>query len=348
MPVTSATSGDKRAVSSHVTTYNPSGFINVDSSLKETVVVSGIDSEFDITLSDISAIKILNGFTVSGFSVDCRLGKKDPEMTGLAVTMDSVDFKAIVADAISSARNSASPNETIDQYLANQLRNAFVSTFPSFLPAGTLAGAGVADDSNDGGDEDQTAQATEPGQDARTKAAAVSVAISTTITGFKVDVLTDATAAANNLVTQHALTQSSAPVNIFRQIPKNSWVQYLNDASGWATTYLNTNALPMLKDDVLTFVFDMNVNTAGSDAPNATAEDVPVVNNQSTEYGEQKFSLNLANRRVALNLKLSSGSGPFAVGGANGLRVHPTPWSEGVNSGAGTNGSDGANTGSTQ
>jgi hypothetical protein len=346
------TSSGNNIVSPRVTTYSPDGFINVDSELKETVIVDGIDSQFNITLSDISAVKILNAFTVSGFSVDCRLGKKDPEMTGLAVTMDSVDFKTVIADAITNAKNAATPNETIDQYLANQLRNAFVSAFGSYLPTGSLDGNGVANDSNNGGETGQTEQSgtssADPAQDARAGTGSVAVTVATTIQGFKVDVLTDAVAAANNLVTQHALLSSSAPLNIFRQIPKTSWTQYLNDASGWATTYLDTNALPMLKEDVLTFVFDMDVTTAGSDAGNAAVEDVPVVNDQSTAYGEQKFSLNLANRRVALNLTLSSGSGAFPVGGANGLRVHPTAWVQGANAGAGTNAADGANNGATQ
>lgn len=343
----SATSGDNRMVSPVVTSYEPKGFINVDSSLKESVVVSGIDSEFDITLSEGDAIKLLNGFTVSGFSVDCRLGQKDPEMTGLAVTMDSVDFKAVVTDAINNAVNSASPSETIDKYLANQLRNAFKAAFPSYLPAGSLAGNGIANDSSNGIDATQTAGSTEPAMDARAAAGAVAVTVTTTITGFKVDVLTDASGAANNLIVQHAANSSAAPVNIFRQIPKDSWKQYLNDVSGWATTYLDTNALPMLKEDVLTFVFDMNVDTAGANASAATAEDVPVVNDQSTAYGEQKFSLNLANRRVALNLKLAAGTGPFAVG-AGGLRVQTSVSSEGENKGAGNNAALGANTGSTQ
>ena len=139
----SATSNDNRIVSPCVTAYEPNAFINVDSSLKETVVVSGIDSEFDISLDEADSIKLLNGFTVSGFSVDCRLGQKDPEMTGLAVAMDGVDFKSVIEDAIGSAVNSASPGETIDKYLANQLRDAFNAAFGTYLPMEALTAAAM-------------------------------------------------------------------------------------------------------------------------------------------------------------------------------------------------------------
>ena len=336
-------------VSPCVTSYEPNAFINVDSSLVSGVEVSGIDSQFDISLNEADSIKLLNGFTVSGFSVDCRLGKKDPNMSALAVALAGDDFKSVVAASIGSAQNSANPKETIDKYLANELRNAFRAAFGSYLPTGTITGDEDDAVEDNGIDSTQVEDATtDPAKDARATVGAVAVTLTTTITGFKVDVLTDASTAATNLVTQHAENSSSAPANIFRQIPRASWVQYLNDASGWATTYLNTNALPMLKGDTLTFVFDMDVNTAGANAPNSTAEDVPISGDQSTDYGVQKFSLNLANRRVALNIKLTNdASGPFDVG-AGKLRVQSAASSAGENPGAGTNGADGANSGSTQ
>ena len=336
----SAPSSANRMVSPCVTSYTPDAFINVDSSLVEGVNVTGIDSEFDISLNEADSIKLLNGFTVSGFSVDCRLGKKDPNMSGLAVTLAGADFKSVVADAIGRATNVASPKETIDQYLANQLRTAFTTAFGTYLPEGHIEGGDTSAEVN-GIDSTQVKQeAADPATDARATIGAVAVTLTTTITGFKVDVITDAAVAANNLVDQHAANSSSAPANIFRQIPKSSWVQYglLNDVSGWAESYLSTNALPMLKSDKLTFVFDMDVTTAGADAgAPGTAEDVPVSGDQSTAYGVQKFSLNLANRRVALNIKLTNdASGPFDVG-AGKLRAHPTAWVQGTNSGAGTN-----------
>lgn len=343
----SATSSANNMVSPCVTSYMPNAFINVDSSLVAGVVVSGIDSTFNIVLDEAQSIKLLNGFTVSGFSVDCRLGKKDPNMNELAVVLAGDDFKSVVVTAIGTAQNAASPTETVDKYLANELRNAFKAAFSAYLPTGTLAG--VAAGSNGADTQQAAAQAaTEPATDAAGAPGTVAVTLTTTITGFKVDVLTDTSAAADNLISQHAGNSSSAPADIFRQIPKASWGNYLYDASGWAVTMLNTDALPMLKSDTLTFVFDMDVNTAGANAPNATAEDVPVSGDQSTAYGQQKFSLNLANRRVALNLQLTNAaSGPFGVGAGN-LRVQPVASSPGENPGAGANPADGSNTGSVQ
>lgn len=346
--MSSATSSAYHMVSPCVTSYKPDAFINVDSSLVSGVEVSGIDSQFDISLNEADSIKLLNGFTVSGFSVDCRLGKKDPNMSALAVALAGDDFKSVVAASIGSAQNSVTPKETIDKYLANQLRNAFVAAFGTYLPRGTITGNEDGAEGQNGDSTQNKQEAADPATDARAAPGAVAVTLTTTITGFKVDVLTDAAAAANNLVTQHAENSSSAPANIFRQIPRASWVQYLNDASGWATTYLNTDALPMLKSDTLTFVFDMDVNTAGATGTSATVEDVPVSGDQSTDYGVSKFSLNLANRRVALNIKLTNdASGPFQVS-AGKLRVQPAASSAGENPGAGVNPADGANSGSTQ
>ena len=346
--MSSSTSSANHMVSPCVTSYEPNAFINVDSQLLEGVNVSGIDSQFDISLNEADSIKLLNGFTVSGFSVDCRLGKKDPNMSALRVDLSGADFKSVIANAINTATNVASPTETIDKYLANQLRNAFKAAFGSYLPTGSITGGDGSAEIN-GIDTTQTKQeAADPATDERAAAGAVAVTLTTTITGFKVDVLTDASVAADNLVEQHAASSSSAPANIFRQIPKDSWKLYLNDASGWATTYLNTDALPMLKGDILTFVFDMDVNTAGADAPNATAEDVPRSGDQSDAYGEQKFSLNLANRRVAVNIRLTGQSSAAFDVGAGKLRVQPAASSAGENPGAGVNPADGANSGSTQ
>lgn len=343
----SITSNSTNVVSPVVTSYTPNAFINVDSSISQVVEITGIDERFNVTLSEADAIKLLNGFTVSGFSVDCRLGQKDPNMAAnWSVDLSSGDFKSIIEQAIDNAVDAS--GEKVDQYLANQLRNAFKAAFSSYLPTATFTGADAS--GGNGYDTSQSAQtASTPATDANTTVGTVAVNLTTTINGFKVDVLTDKSAAAAALITRHKEVDSSAK-NIFRQ---SAWLSYLNDVSGWATTYLDTDALPMKKGDTLTFVFDMDVTTAGAEGTGAvsTNEDVPLSGTQigaGSGWGKSEFALNLANRRVAFNIKLTNdASAKFDVG-AGKLRVQPMASSEGVSPGAGTNPASGANNGVTQ
>lgn len=339
-------------VSSCVTSTVEKGFINIDSELVNGVTVTGIHSQFDVELSQEESAKLLNGFTVTGFSVDSRLGKRDPNMADLSVVIEGQPFRDMIETALNTATNGNS--EIIDQYLANQLRNAFKAAFSNILPVSDVSGEGTGYNANGGEDQVEVlgADGTDgaPAADAGT-AGSVAVTLKTQINGFSVDVLTDVSQASWNLVDQHS--GSDAPADIFRQIPRSAWQEYLTDASGWAVTYLNTDALPMLMGHTLSFVFDMNVDTAGSDSPAPAPEDVPLSGNQAPTYGRSKFSLNLANRRVAFNIKLTNTPAnaplPFPVGVADDeLRPQPTMSQPGENPGPGTNNADGANDGSTQ
>jgi hypothetical protein len=262
------------------------------------------------------------------------------------------NFTKIIEKVIDEAVNTSSPAEKIDQYLANELRNAFRAAFVGYLPTKTFSGSDAAG-SNNGNDISQSKQeASTPATDANTVVGTVAVNLTTTINGFKVDVLTDKVAAAAALKNRHELAESTALKNIFRQ---SAWSSYINDASGLAVTYPDTNALTMKKGDTLTFVFDMDVNSAGAGAaagPSVLDEDVPLSGSQVADggYGKSEFSLELANRRVAFNIKLTNdASAKFEVGAAaNQLRVQTQVSSAGVYPGAGTNPSSGSNTGSTQ
>lgn len=343
----SITSSSTNVVSPCVTTYDPNAFINVDSSLSQTVNITGIDEQFTTTLSEADSIKLLNGFTVTGFSVDCRLGQKDPNMeAGWGVSLNSADFKSMIEQTLENAVDAS--GEKIDQYLANQLRNAFKTAFVGYLPTKTF-GPDADATGNVGSDSSQSAQtASTPATDANTTVGSVSVNLTTTINGFKVDVLTDKALAAQALIDKHGAVESSVKT-IFRQ---SAWLSYLNDVSGWATTYLDTDALPMRKGDTLTFVFDMDVSTAGAEGgATDTNEDVPLSSVQvgaNSGWGKSEFALNLANRRVAFNIKLMDvASAKFDVG-AEKLRVQPAVSQAGVAPGPGTNPASGANSGATQ
>ena len=349
----SITSNSTNVVSPCVTTYNPNAFINVDSALTQVVNITGIDERFDISLNEADSIKLLNGFTVSGFSVDCRLGQKDPNLAAnWGVDLSSGDFKSMMEQVIENALDAS--GEKVDQYLANQLRNAFKAAFIGYLPTKTFGPDSDAT-AGPGSDSSQSVSAgaapgapSTPATDANTTVGSVSVNLTTTVNGFKVDVLTDKAEAAAALIARHQAIESSVKT-IFRQ---SAWLSYLNDVSGWATTYLNTDALTMKKGDTLTFVFDMDVSTAGAEGgATDTNEDVPLSGVQTVNggWGKSEFALNLANRRVAFNIKLwtNGESGPFSVGGA-GLRVQPMASDPGVSPGPGTNPASGANDGATQ
>jgi hypothetical protein len=341
-------SGVTNVVSPCVTTYDPNAFINVDSSLTQQVNITGIDEQFNVTLLEADSIKLLNGFTVSSFSVDCRLGHKDPNMpAGWGVSLNSADFKSMMEQVIDTATDAS--GEKVDQYLANQLRNAFKAAFIGYLPTKTFGpdSDGTAGVGSDSSQSASNGAPSGPATDANTTVGSVSVNLTTTVNGFKVDVLTDKAAAAQALIDKHAAVESSVKT-IFRQ---SAWLSYLNDVSGWATTYLDTDALTMKKGDTLTFVFDMDVSTAGAEGgASDTNEDVPLSGVQAANggWGKSEFALNLANRRVAFNIKLTdAASAKFEVG-AGKLRVQPLASEPGISPGPGTNPASGANNGATQ
>ena len=346
--------GANNVVSPCFTTYDPNAFINVESALTQTVNITGIDEQFTTTLDETNSATLLNGFTVSGFSVDCRLGHKDPNMeANWSVDLSSADFKSMIEYTFENAVDAS--GEKIDQYLANQLRNAFKAAFVGYLPTKAFSDAdttgGVGTDSSQSASNGAPSG---PATDANTTVGSVAVNLTTTINGFKVDVLTDKAVAAQALIDKHVDIESSVKT-IFRQ---SAWLSYLNDVSGWATTYLDTDALPMRKGDTLTFVFDMDVSTAGAEGgATDTNEDVPLssvnVGADKSGWGKSEFSLNLANRRVAFNIKLTStlpaSAVKFDVGaGAGKLRVQPALSLEGIAPGPGTNPASGASSGANQ
>lgn len=328
-----ATGTNATVLSPVVTTYTPNAFINIDSALTETVTIAGIDNTFEINLDASSAAALLNGFDVSGVSVDCRLSQKDVNMGNLVVSMGGEGFKAVIEEAINGAVDAS--GNVIDAWLASQLRAAFLNAFASYLPTGSLGGDNNATAVN-GNDASQVLNSdNEPATDAGAGDGTVAVTLETTISGFSVDVLTDASGAAANLIAQHT---AAARASIFRQVGAARMYSYLPaDASG-AAVALTTSALPLQRGDSIEFVFDIDVDTAGANAGSDDAEDIPTAGTQPAAFGTASFSLNLANRRIALKIVLDNEGDvgtPFNVPGE--LKQNPVATVDTPNPGPGTN-----------
>jgi len=319
-------------ISPYVTTYSPNAFINVDAGLVETATVTGIDRVFEITLSEAEAKTFLEGFTVSGVEVDCRLERKDINWNSLAVSMDASAgaFTTLLEKVIDEAVDGSGAQ--IVKYLSTQLYNAFTAAFSSYLPA-AYADSGAVDASGWNGADIAAGAVTTAGAEAEAnlESGTSAVAVATAITGFSVDVLTDKADAANALQTQHN-DHAGAMASMFRQCGRERILAYLAAGAAGAAETLYTDALPLYKGDTVEFVFDIDVDTAGENAGAAGTEDIPVAGNITSP----QFSLNMANRRVAIKLTLdaavSAGSPIFT-----GLRANATPSVAGANSGEGVN-----------
>jgi hypothetical protein len=324
-------------ISPFVTSYNPDAFINVDSTLIETVAIGGIVNTFTITLDETDSKTFLNGFDVSGLSVDARLSQKDINMANLIVSLTDDDtfrvpFKALLEKVINDATDDT--GKILDLYLATQLKDAFLSSFGGLLQGGVeLHGNGtspttppnavpaVVGDANAGTSEEEQYDNT---------VATVSITLQTNINNFKVDVMTDASSAAANLINGHT---TAALNSMLRQCGKDRIVAYLvNDASG-SNEMLTTDALPLYQGDSVEFVFDVDVTAAGANAGADDSEDVPTAGDQAPAM----FSLNLANRRVAFKISLYGDSETTSI--FNGLREqsHEAPVAGNPAGGPGTN-----------
>ena len=338
-------------ISPVVTSYNPDGFVNVNSQQLDTVVVTGINETFNIALDSADSAKLLNIFKIENFTTDKRLDRNDAvEITSGMVSIRegaSVDFLAVMKDVIDGATASSS-GDHLDQYLANQLWTAFNSIFGAAITGANLSGTlGVTV----AGVTGQAGQTVATAGDTMSSSTSEAITTNTAITGFSVDVITDSDLAAGNLYDAHKLVGSKSYIaSLYRQIPRIKYAPYFmaTDNSS-ASVPLITSALPLVCKDKLSFVFDVDVNTAGSRSSGAegatVVEGVPVSGDQSTDYGTSNFSLNLANRRVVFKITVGSNGATGAT--IVGLVDQPSGATVAADATEGVNFALGATTGAT-
>jgi len=324
----SQVSGPTVYVSPQATTYNPEAIINLSAEQLDLVTMTGIDQVFEKTLSPAAAVALLNGFKVSGYTVDRRLGQDNPTpVTDATVSWahdisGAVDgFKAVIADAINTAVNGTLPTSgKIDKWLAQQLYAAFTTAFNGKLPASDISGSIVV-----GGNGADISGEASAGVEANANVGSLSVTGTTKINSFAVDIESEPAVAASNLVTQHT---GSALGSLMRQIPRHKILAYIDGSAGQVKGVpLTTNAMPMHKGDTISFVFDINVTATSNDkyAGASGVESAPTYTGLTDSFGVAKFRMDMANRRVALRLKLLEGptaNGPFLA--ADGIRVAPS------------------------
>jgi hypothetical protein len=321
MAVSLSSAGDS-IVSPFIAEISPTSLINVDSEYVNTVTVNGINAIFKKTLTMTQTATLLNAITVSGLYHDYRLGEVDPHLG--SVTLDA-SFNTIMELMVNSAEDDNSVG--VDKYLANELRAAFIAAFGSALPTSENEGPDVSAPAG----AVQNADNTDPATDAGTADQSTSVMYKTRITGFSVDVNTDAAATATAIKAVHEANSSRGTKLLFQLIPRASVEKYMNPEhieAGYKEVYPSTNAFPLLQGDKLTFVVDVDVHTAGANEnvvdASVAAEDAALPAEKAVEYTKSSFSMNLANRRVAFEITLAQPGAKgdaFAVGSAaNELR----------------------------
>jgi hypothetical protein len=122
----SASTTSTRFIAPYVASMDASGAADYEYIQQETVSISGIDYEFDVTLDASGAAKLLNAFTVSGKGTDSNFN---------VVLSNSADFQAVLASVINGADEAS--NATTSKTATTQLE--------ADLEAGLLAAINVDD-----------------------------------------------------------------------------------------------------------------------------------------------------------------------------------------------------------
>jgi hypothetical protein len=339
--------------------YAPEAFINVDSELLAAVEVQGIQQQFEIDLSTVADVKaLLEGFDVSGALYDTRLSDSsdgpvqivDADLSALEVTMtaDAVKkaaMRAVIEKGINEALDAS--GKVVDRWLADRLNDAFKAAFGSYLPTGWAEGqAPNPVNETSPTDQTQTPGTTNGGTGMPVGDVTTSIAITsgTEITGYAVDVLTDASNASADFWTAHENATQNFRNFIFRQVPQTNIKAYLPAGAAGISpaAALKTKALPLVEGNAMAFIFDVDLSNAGANPGAAGDEDVPVaIATGSATAGQSSFALNLGMRRITIQFNLTAtadgldGAADEAVtynlvGNDNSLTAPANP-AEGVN-----------------
>ena len=337
-------------VSPIVTEMTPDGFINISGEVVTSVTVTGIHRAFDVSFNELADIAaLLNGFELStangGTYLDARLGQNNYNYSSVSMRVAATTaFKAAIWKALNTATDGS--GEVVDQYLSRQLHHAFVTAFPALASMADLAQGAVAGAAVTGTVSAAAAGAINftgiTGVDEDVQSATTSLTSTNNLHSFRVDVITDISEGANDLWTAHDGALARSRNALLTQLPRANLVSYM-DSSGagaiegkYAYIPLETTALPLVDGNTLAFIFDIDVDTANNaQSTNPPGEGSESVGGQmagdsapnQSAFGSDSFSLNMANRRVALRIKCQQSSSPtgaaFTVGGA-GLFQKPS------------------------
>lgn len=108
----SASTTGTRFIAPYVASMDASGAADYQYIQQETVSISGIDYEFDVTLDASGAAKLLNSFTVSGKGTDASFN---------VVLSNSADFQAVLASVINGADEASKAGKTATTQLEADL-----------------------------------------------------------------------------------------------------------------------------------------------------------------------------------------------------------------------------------
>lgn len=357
------TSSNTSFMSPVVTTFESNGFININTSTQDQITVTGIDEKFMAELSGNDVYTMLNSFNVSGVSIDRRLGRDDVDLESLNVTMvggKEADFKTLIKRLLGSTGGALNgTNQSLDAWLAVQLKQLFQAAFTMLGGSqidlsGELTGIGSTVPGTAGDAVGDASDGTLGASALLTAGALTLSTINSTVIGeFSVDVLTDVSGAADNCWTQH---NSGANVaqrrSLFRQIPKENLLAYALDSSGAAVTPLKTTALPLVHGNKLSYLFVVDVTTAGKNAGDAAPENAPVANEtapgSNVSVGIYSFSANLPSKNIQLELtfadanSVTSAGNPYLVGAGALVNALTATYDYFPDGGAGTNPSSSA------
>lgn len=271
----SVSTSASRMIAPYVADMDASGAATFDIVQQESYQIDGVDYEFDATLSDAKSVQLLDCFTVTGKGPS-NANPADPNFN--VELTDPAALQALLMSVINGEDEASSGGNTATSRLVVDLHTGLIAAIAGDNLINTAENVDVSD---------------------------VSVTI-------------DSSGGAANMAA--GLTENRCKL-IYTQVPKETLNLYM-DASENATT----SALLLKSGDKLTFVFDIHLsdvvpvkawvdvttNPGVQDAPSDVntaapqADAAPVAENYTSS-----LHYDLATKRVAFNVQLSSGGAAF-------------------------------------
>lgn len=276
--------------------------LNVEANTSEVVTVGNIDHSINS-----AAVDLASAFDCSGWGINKLLAKNQLLVSELVVSLPNsgTALKSILSAAITQG--------DLKTYLESQYETAFDAAFPDYASAQKdLSGANTAAQNGNTGVSGEKVGARGV-VDASANTALIASTVTQTATvysyDFEIDISGGEAAEAMYAGLTDATSGTARLNSLFLQLPYTSNIVAHTDASGAKTD----SNLPLLENDSITFVFDINVTAStdpdtGSGAVNSDGG-AAGTNNPGNAIGtstEHSIQMDLGSRRVAFVIPQSA------------------------------------------
>jgi hypothetical protein len=298
----SASTAPGAIVCPFVAQFDADSRLNVEANTSEVVTVGNIDHSITATAVDLAA-----AFDCSGWGINKLLAQNQLLVSELVVSLPDS------GSALKSILSAAITQGDLKTYLETEYENAFTAAFPDYVSQKDVSG----DNTAAAGPSNTGVAGAQVGTGGVVDASANMALIASTVTqtatvysyNFEIDISGGEAAEAMYAGLTDATNGTARLNSLFLQLPYISNIVAHTDASGAKTD----SNLPLLENDTITFVFDINVTAStdpdsGSGAANTNGS-AAGTDNPGSAIGvstEHSIQMDLGSRRVAFVIPQSA------------------------------------------